>query len=114
VFLGAVSLSTFTLHNAEAKIKVQNVIMAMLAVKLINANKPPDDDESGKVVQVQLDNAIESFFKKIIRNFISSWYSTISHDETFVWDVKVEITGAMRKLAQRLRAVRNPNLCRKS
>jgi PXA domain len=63
-------------------------------------------DESGQVeVEQELDIAIESFFKRIIKQFISSWYSSITRDESFAWDIKVEITEAIREIALRLRDV---------
>lgn len=58
------------------------------------------------MVAPELDAAVESFFKKIIENFVNSWYSTITQDETFVWNIKVEIAEILRKLALRLRNVR--------
>lgn len=103
IFLGAISLSTFILQNVEARKKVQNALTTILGIQLDNANKPPD--ESNKV-QVELDEAIESFFRKIIKNFVNSWYSNLTCDETFVWNLKQEITEAVRKLAERVRKVR--------
>lgn len=92
------------LQNAEAKRKVQSFVTSILAVKLDNWEnkpKPPDDDTADP----ELDAAIESFFMRIIRNFISSWYSTVTQDEMFVWNIKVEVSQAMQRLAIRLRSV---------
>lgn len=104
VSLCALSLSTLLLHNAEAKQKVQSVITS--ALNLVNTKQQPPADDSEKIeVAEELDAALESFFKRIIRNFISSWYSNVTQDETFVWNIKQEITEALRKIAIRLRDV---------
>jgi PXA domain len=102
IFLGAISLSTFILQNVEARKTVQNALTSILGVNL-NANKPQDESDK---VQAELDEAIESFFRKIIKNFISSWYTNLSSDESFVWNLKQEITGAGRQLASRVKNVR--------
>lgn len=64
---------------------------------------------SGKDVAVEvdkeLDAAIAKFFNSVIKTFISNWYSTITQDEAFVWNVKVEIAEAIRKIAIRLKNV---------
>jgi PXA domain len=103
-FLGALSLSSLFLQNVEARIKVQNVITSILGVEISNLNEPPDDKERVEV-EHELDVAIESFFKNIIKQFISSWYSAITQDESFVWNIKVELTAAIREIARRLRNV---------
>jgi PXA domain len=103
-FLGALSLSTLFLQNVEARIKAQNVITSILGVEINNRKESPDDRERVEV-EPELDVAIESFFKKIIKQFISSWYSTITQDESFVWNIKVELTAAIREIARRLRNV---------
>lgn len=72
-----------------------------------NANKPPDD-ESDKV-EHELDSAIESFFKRIIKNFISNWYSVITQDEAFVWNIKAELATSLRRFAFRLKEVSEKN-----
>lgn len=107
VLLCALSLSAYTLRHENARRKVQNVLLSIVAVKLENSNKPPDDE--GHLVAPELDNAIESFLKKIVENFVNSWYSTITQDETFVWNIKVEVAEILRKLALRLRNVRKKN-----
>lgn len=103
VSLCALSLSTLLLHNVEAKLKVQSVITS--ALNLGNTKQQPPDDSEKIEVAEELDAALESFFKRIIRNFISSWYSNVTQDETFVWNIKLEITEALRKIAIRLRDV---------
>lgn len=100
IFLSAISLSTFVLQNVEARKIVQNSLTSILGVQL--DNEPPDEKGT---VQTELDNAIESFFRKIIENFISSWYSSLSSDETFVCNLKQEITEAVRQLAVRVKNV---------
>lgn len=104
VFLGALSLSSLLLYNVDARSKVQSVITSILAVKLSNESKPPDDGEIFKVSH-ELDVAVENFFKRIIETFINSWYSTITQDESFAWDIKVQITQAIREIARRVNNV---------
>lgn len=72
-------------------------------MKLNEATEPTDDN--GKV-DIELDKAIESLFKNILKNFISSWYCNLSRDETFIWNLKREITEAVRDLTARVRNVR--------
>lgn len=102
--LCALALSSYLQYNDDVKRKVQNVITSLLNVNLANANKPPDVDKS-IIVEEELDGAIESFFKRIIRTFISSWYSNLTQDETFVWNIKLELTEAVREIALRIRNV---------
>lgn len=104
VFVSVLLISSLTLHSKDAQNSLQKTAASVLAINLNSSNKPPDDD-GGKVL-LELDVAIESFFRKIVKNFISSWFSNITQDETFVWNVKVEVAGALRKLALRLKDVR--------
>jgi hypothetical protein len=101
--IGAISLSTFIIQNIQARLTVQNALISILDIHLPNSNRTQDDD--GKV-QVELDEAVESFFRKIIKNFISSWFATISRDETFVWNLKQEIAVAVRQISVRVKKVR--------
>lgn len=102
VSLCALSLSSYLQYNDEVRKKVQNVITSLLSLNIANANKPPDRDIK---VDPELDNAIESFFKRIITTFISSWYSNLTHDENFVWNIKLELTEAIREIALRIKNV---------
>lgn len=107
VFVSSLTLSAFTLRHEDARIKVQSVLLSILALKLDNANKAPDADRP--LVSQELDSAIESLFKRIIDNFVSSWYSQLSRDETFIWNVKKELAEVLRKLSFRLRDVSAEN-----
>lgn len=106
-FIGATFLSTLLLDNEKAKLKVQTVIKAIATVKV---DKPPDEFVDKFRVELELDRAIESFFKRIIQTFISSWYSTITQDESFNWNVKVEISEAIRQIALRIQKVRKTRI----
>lgn len=103
-FIGALLLSSILQDNDEAKGKVQRLTTSILSLNIEIARKHPETEAI--LVDKELDKAIESFFKRIIKTFISSWYSSITHDETFVWNVKLEITEAIRNIAIRLKTVR--------
>lgn len=77
-------------------------------MKLENEKEPPDDYDINKEVKVEqeLDTAIASFFNRIIRTFISSWYSNLTQDENFVHNIKLELAVAVRKIALRIVNVR--------
>lgn len=81
------------------------MITSLLALNLKRNDEHPPDDSSKIEVDKTLDAAVESFFKRIIRNFISSWYSNVTQDETFVWNVKLGIAEAIRNVALRVRDV---------
>ena len=103
VLLGAISLSTFVLQNVEARKTVQNVILSIVDIDLLNSKETEHDNDK---VQFELDEAAESFFNKIIQNFITSWYANISRDESFVWNLKQEIAEAVRQITVRVKKVR--------
>lgn len=75
---------------------------------MILTKEPPDERIE---VEPELDDAIESFFTRIIRTFISSWYSNLTQDETFVWSIKLELTEAIREIAKRVMNVRKTCDC---
>lgn len=102
VSICALWLTTLLLTNDEAKQKVQSVITSLLSLNLVKSNQPRNEKIE---VTEELDLAIESFFKRIIRNFISSWYSNVTQDEMFVWNIKQELAEAIREIALRLRDV---------
>lgn len=100
----AFALSSHLEHNDEAKRKIQDLVISLLSLKLVS---DPLKKEVGVEVDKELDAAIESFFRRIIKTFISSWYSNVTQDETFLWNVKVEIAEAIRNIAIRLKNVRS-------
>lgn len=101
--LGAISLSTFVLQNVEARKTVQNVLLSILDINLPNSKETEDENYK---VQLELDEAVESFFNKIIQNFITNWYANISRDESFVWNLKQQIAEAVRQISVRVKKVR--------
>jgi hypothetical protein len=106
--IGAISLSTIVLQNIQARQTVQNALISILDIQLPNSNRTQDEDEK---VQVELDEAVESFFRKIIKNFISSWFVTVSRDETFVWNLKQEIAATVRQISVRVKKVSRASSC---
>lgn len=106
ILIGAVALSTFVLRNFEAKRTVQNALTTILNIKLERSSDFQDDTFQ---VQLELDEAIESFFEKVIKNFISIWFESISRDETFLWNLKYQISVAVRSVAIRMKKVSSLN-----
>lgn len=108
VSLCALSLSSYVQYNDNGQRRLQSIITSILDVKLENGKEPPDDYDINKEVKVEqeLDTAIQSFFNRIIRTFISSWYSNLTQDENFVHNIKLELAVAVRKIALRIKNVR--------
>lgn len=106
---GALTLSQLLLKSEDARNKVQSVLMSILSLKAAD----PILDGGNKIkVEKELDQALENFFKKIIKTFISSWYTNVTQDESFVLNIKLELTEAIRTIAQRLSGVSNMPLFR--
>lgn len=95
-------LLSVLLDDEHAIIKVQNFIKAILAVK---PNKSPPDADTVIKVDQELDQSIDKFFSRIIRTFISSWYSNITQDESFTGNLKEEVAEAIKQIALRIQGV---------
>ena len=53
----------------------------------------------------QLDQEIHNTVRKIIRDFVSSWYSTISTERAFEMDVQEAMVSMAMELKKRARCV---------
>lgn len=105
--VGAFTLSQLLLNSDVAGEKVQKTLTSMLSLK--SADQRFADGNNKIKVEQELDNAIESFFKKIIKTFISSWYANVTQDENFVFNIKLELTEAIRTIAHRVSGVSSFN-----
>lgn len=58
----------------------------------------------------ELDKAVADFYSVILRNFISSWFQSLSDDEAFLHLVKQSLRDATRRLGAALKTLDMPRL----
>lgn len=69
-----------------------------------------DPDEGKLYLDEELDRAVGDFYSVILRNFISSWFSSLSNDEVFLYNVRECLRDATCRLGVRLQRMDLPLL----
>lgn len=69
-----------------------------------------DKDERTLWLDEELDKAVAGFYSVILENFIRSWFSTFSDDETFVHMIRVCLRDATCRLGVSLQSLEMPKL----
>jgi hypothetical protein len=104
LFTISLTFIAFVIESSKIRMQLQKVVETLLKSKSADAGIKSATD--GKILLAKgLDERLESFFTRLLNQFIRSWWSEVSSDESFIYTLKLELTRAIRKLVVRYRNV---------
>ncbi|CAG9798122.1 unnamed protein product [Chironomus riparius] len=104
-FIISLSLILYIVQSPSIKKQFQDIILKLLKINQ-NARDPGDSGNNAKIIIAKdLDATLENFFNRLLNQFITSWYSNISNDRSFLCNIKFEIAHAVRNLAIRCKDI---------
>lgn len=104
-FIISLSLVLYIVQSPSIKKQFQDILLNLLKTNQ-NAKDPGDFGKNEKIfIAKDLDTTLENFFNRLLNQFITSWYTNISNDRSFLCNIKFEIAHAVRNLAIRCKNV---------
>ena len=104
-FIISLSLVLYIVQSPSIKKQFQDFLLNLLKTNQ-NARSPGDSGNNAKIIIAKdLDATLENFFNRLLNQFITSWYSNISDDKSFLCNIKFDIAHAVRNLSLRCKDV---------
>lgn len=102
IFIISLSAAIHTVQSPSMQKRFQDVVISFV--------QQPNHDKEKEVTQrtqnsiriaKDLNDTLENFLNRLLDQFITSWFSDVSSDTSFLCNIKLEIAQAARNLANR-------------